>query len=343
MKSKTSLFNRGVFLNDLRQFSWFGTAYLLALLFLVPLRIYLNYSSEIPENYSMMKNVFWLFTDSYQTILLLIVPVLLALRLFRYLQERNQAVLVHSLPIRRETLLHTHAITGVIMLVLPVLLTALACWALLTGLNLEAYFSGADIGLWLGTTVLIDLVMFTAAMFVGICTGLSVMQGILTYIMLLLPTGLGTLVLFNLQSLVYGLTIQPKMEGTLLSLSPLTVIMDMGSKSLSINQVIVFVILCLVFYLLSFVLYRVRKVESAGQTVAFSWMRPVFKYGVTFCFMLTGGYILQQALHSPGWILFGYLLGSVFGYLLAEILLCKSWPEPNQLKGYAVYAGITVL
>ena len=47
MKSKTSLVNGAILLNDFKSFAWIGIVYLLGLLFTVPINLYLLYNSSI--------------------------------------------------------------------------------------------------------------------------------------------------------------------------------------------------------------------------------------------------------------------------------------------------------
>lgn len=74
-------------------------------------------------------------------------------------------------------------------------------------------------------------------------------------------------------------------------------------------------------------------------------MRPVFKYGVTACAMLlAGAYFAGVSRGSFSIIVFGYILGSLLGYVTAEILLQKSLRVWSAYRGYLGYvAVITVL
>ncbi|WP_054859606.1 DUF6449 domain-containing protein [Gracilibacillus sp. JCM 18860] len=88
----------------------------------------------------------------------------------------------------------------------------------------------------------------------------------------------------------------------------------------------IFSILAIVCYVLALVLYRVRSIEAASQALAFPFLKPIFKFGVTFCFMLLGGaYFESVPGNYIGWITFGYIFGAFLGYLLAEMLIQKTW------------------
>lgn len=90
----------------------------------------------------------------------------------------------------------------------------------------------------------------------------------------------------------------------------------------------------LVIALIALLLYRTRKSEMTGSTVAFPWAVPVFKYGVAFCTAVSLGQFLYYFLFGqyrssgndslPGTILCMAAAGLV-GYFVAEMLIKKSF------------------
>lgn len=90
----------------------------------------------------------------------------------------------------------------------------------------------------------------------------------------------------------------------------------------------------LVIALIALLLYRTRKSEMTGSTVAFPWATPIFKYGVAFCTAVALGQFLSYFLFGqyrssdndslPGTILCMAAAGLV-GYFVAEMLIKKSF------------------
>ncbi|WP_215013129.1 hypothetical protein [Bacillus sp. ISL-75] len=73
-------------------------------------------------------------------------------------------------------------------------------------------------------------------------------------------------------------------------------------------------------------------------------MRSIFKYGTTFCTMLTGGVYFSEVPYSNfGWTIFGYAVGAGIGYFVAEMVLRKTWRVFRESKGLAIYAAIIVI
>jgi ABC-2 type transport system permease protein len=97
-------------------------------------------------------------------------------------------------------------------------------------------------------------------------------------------------------------------------------------------------------YCLSLYLYKRRKIESSTEAIAFPKLRSIFKYGVTACTMLFGGmYFGEVQNNSIGWIVFGYVIGAILGYLAAEMVLQKSWRVFGRVKGLAIYGAVVAI
>ena len=115
----TSLFNKGLFMDDLKRVSWLGILYTLALFFVVPLLILMNYGQEDPD-YTVIKELFYLNGGDMQGVLVLVVSLFMGIFIFRYMQVKNSSDMMHSLPIKRKVLYRTHILTSLILLILPV-------------------------------------------------------------------------------------------------------------------------------------------------------------------------------------------------------------------------------
>ncbi len=342
MKLKTSFINQGVLLNDFKSFSWVGAVYLLGLLLSVPLKIIMLYSnaegailSQDPEIYLRIFS----YDDFWQLMILIIAPVLTALLLFGYLQNGKAADMAHALPVKRETLYHTHILAGLIFLFVPLIITALAAWALVAGLGIPKV-SGQDIATWLAISLLFNLLYFITGVATGMFTGLSSVQGVLSYILLLLPSGLSMLLLHNMRIYTYGFAFDSYMQSV--NISPLA---EMFNYPIHKIEIAAYLLASITLYLLGLYLYRRRQLEAAGSAITFDALRPFFKYGVTFCFMLFVGSYFYQAQDSLGWACFGYLLGSLTAYLGVEILLQKSLHvfKLKIIKGFGIYALIVII
>lgn len=109
----------------------------------------------------------------------------------------------------------------------------------------------------------------------------------------------------------------------------------------------------LVIALIALLLYRTRKSEMTGSTVAFPWATPIFKYGVAFCTAVALGQFLYYFLFGqyrssgndslPGTILCMAAAGLV-GYFAAEMPIKKSFRVfRTGAKGAAIVSLALVL
>ncbi|WP_053363041.1 DUF6449 domain-containing protein [Bacillus sp. FJAT-27251] len=343
MQSKTWWLNKEIFLQILRNVGWISIVYFAGLFLALPLRMLMMYTDKRFAEREPFPKVESLFQYDFeiQIGLLLAIPVLLSVFLFRFLQVRQAVDLMHSLPLKREKIYHTYALSGAVLLALPVAAMSLILLGVYAVLDLPPYFQPEQILYWAGTTILLNLLIFTAGVFVGMMTGISAVQGVLTYIFLLFPAGITVLGLYNLKQWLYGFPVDFYLGRNFEKLSPLTYASILDGKPLQYREFIIFIILTIILYLVSLFFYKKRKSESASQAIAFSRLSAIFKYGVTFCMMLFGGmYFNEVQANSLVWMLFGYAMGAIIGYFIAEMVLKKSWRVFGSLKGIGIYAGV---
>ncbi|WP_121613263.1 DUF6449 domain-containing protein [Mesobacillus foraminis] len=344
MPSKTSLFNKELILDILRSTGWISIVYFLGLTFALPIRMLMMYTDDIDTNHLVPVRNLFEYDYAIQLGLLMVVPILLAVFMFRYLQVKPAADFMHSLPVRREKIFHHYALAGMVGLILPVAIIAASVFLLHGALSLDRYFGSGDIVYWAAATVLLSLLFFTAGVFVGMMTGISAVQAVLTYIFLVFPAGITLMVFYNLKILLFGFPSDYYMTINLDKLSPLTTAALLNERILQGWELLLFAALTLLLYCMSLYLYKRRKIESSTEAIAFPKLRSLFKYGVTFCTMLVGGvYFSEVQNNSTGWIAFGYVIGAILGYLAAEMILQKSWRVFGRVKGLAVYGAVMAI
>lgn len=342
MKSKISSFKRGMIVQDFRMAGWIGIIYLIALLYTIPLQIVMMHQADRLIYFIQNHNLFSVLAG-LQILMMFGVPVLLAAVLFRYLQVKAPADFIHSLPIKRAEIFHHHALIGMFLLVVPVVITSIVIAIVHGLLNLDAYFSITDIFVWTGLTILMNVFVFSLSSFLGTVTGISALQVILTYIFLFFPAGITVLTHWNVKYFIYGFPYDYYVIRNIDYLTPVFRLLEIGTKNFKGIEIATYIGLTIVFYLLAIFAYKRRPIEAATQAIAFRYLKPVFKYGVTFCMMLLGGvYFGETQDQMFGWILFGYISGSLFGYVIAEVILQKTWRIFREMKGYAFYSVAVV-
>lgn len=342
MPSKTSWINKEIIVQSLRNVGWVGIVYFIGLLFSLPVDI-IGQLSRDSQSYpiAIYENLFKM-QYPIQIGLLLIIPVILSLFLFRYLHVKQAGDFMHSLPITRRKLFFHFTGTGFGMLIIPVLLNTGILLSLYSFTDLQQYIGVQDIFVWCCITVLMSMLLFTASTFVAMITGLTAVQGALTYILLLLPAGMFMLVCYSLKNLLFGFPEDYFFNVQIEKYSPLIKTAYLENDLLSGTDILLFILITLVFYGFSYVLYKMRKVEAASQAIVYPFLRPLFKYGISFCFMLIGGMYFNGIYQSQSWTIFGYFFGSLIGYYIGEMILQKHWRVFRQWKGYAGFAIVII-
>ena len=349
MTFKISFFKKALILSDFKRYWWVSALYTLVLMATIPF-------SHIMKTIEMdSRNTLWiqetidrtlnLSQDNFQAILICIVPVLLATLIFRYLQVDKSSVMMHSLPIKRSSHYVSHCFSGLVLLLIPAVLNCLILILLNYLTVLESFYTLPKIFIWLGLNIFFNVLFYSIAVLVGMFTGSSVAQIVFTYIVQILPVGIYVLVQFSLAQLLYGFadatnSLFIEDNHPLFWLLNGTSLRDLHT----VGYFMTYIIAAVMFLVLGWFVYKYRKLETAGDIIAFPVLYPVFKYGLTFCLMLVGGaYFCGFSRQTFLLLMIGYILGSVLGYFVAEILIHKSFKVLHFYKGYLCYSAVILI
>jgi ABC-2 type transport system permease protein len=180
---------------------------------------------------------------------------------------------------------------------------------------------------------------FLISVAVGMVTGISIVQGALSLLLLLLPSVLYTLMLAIGKIFIYGFANEYYLMRMNRAISPLFQMHDV--VSIQAGTVTGYLLACAILYLAGLYMYQQRRLEAAGNAIVFGFLRPVFKYGVAFCAaLLVGWYFSSIQNGSTGRADIGFFLGSLIAYFLCEALLRKS-PfvfHRKTIQSYGVFA-----
>jgi ABC-2 type transport system permease protein len=337
MPSKTSWFNKEIIIQSFRSSGWVGIVYLLGLLFAIPLRILMDYTRSY-DSYQSYTNLFS-YQLEIQTFLMFGIPILLAIFLFRYLHVKNAADFMHSLPIKRSKLYNYYVCMGLLFLILPILLIALVLLIMHNIMNIDYYFTMTELFEWVLTTMIITVFVFLTTVFMGMLTGISVVQGAFSFVLLIFPLAISVLVAFNLSFLLKGFPDDYYIDKQFEKYSPITLVDRLANSKIGSIELFIYFLLSVLLYVLAMQIYKLRKIEMVSQAVGFPQLKPVFIYGITFGMMLFGGLYFGETQQHDFWIWFGYVAGSLIGYQIALMIVEKTWRVFTKLKGYMIYAA----
>jgi len=354
MKSIKSYFDKGIILNECKRLYWVPILYFLGLFISVPLQILLEvqrYMPDLEENMQYLwitRNILG-FNHPGTLVMLFVVPVAVGLLMYRYLQKRKNSDMIHSLPIKREALYISHGVTGVLFLLIPLVLITAITGIIQQIFGLEFIFTLQDLWIWAGTIMLMSLVLYAGTIFVGMVTGMTIAQGILTYIVLILPVGLHQLIVYNMEFYLYGFSWE-RYGGLstelIQQLSPLIRIAMLHGDGLSGMEVLGYSLFTVGILVIGLYIYKERKLENNLQVIVFKPLKALFKYGVTFSVMLLAGmYFYSASDGSMAWVWFGYAFFALLGYGIAEAIIQKSVRilSFKMVRGFVLYSAVILL
>ncbi len=278
--------------------------------------------------------------------------VLAAMAVCSHLYNARSANFFGSLPVRREALFATHYLAGLAFLIVPT--GAVFLLTLLVEAAGGAVFL-PGLGFWLAVTCGECLLFYSMAVFCGMFTGHILALPAFYVIFNALATVLISLAGLLCGQFLYGFAgFEGWVEEAMRWLTPVAkledswsvrfVDMESGWTIHGLDIVAVYAAVAIAMAAGSFFLYRARRLESAGDVVSVKCMRPVFKYGVSFCAGLTLGMVTASVLGSEEiTLVVSVLVWAVIGYFAAQMLLDKSFRVFKKWKGAAVMAGVFAL
>ena len=277
-------------------------------------------------------------------ILVIPVCVLMAMKLFGYLMKEKSTTFYHSLPYTRTKLFVVNAVSGFLLIMIPLFLVgvASAIIAAAKGYNVVVFMIEWFLILCCECIYLYSFTILIAIIFGTKVSGYA-MTGILFFYAEVI-TSIYSSLFSNLHTSVINNFIFPR--GFFQFLSPVSMATSIyistdywinnergysfTNLALTITEDLVVGALMIVA---AFLLYKYRKSERSGEIIAFNSFRLVFKWGFAFSFgafltfflgdAVTGSIEMQSTLYIVQTLL--YIFFVVLSYVIAEMIICKKF------------------
>ncbi len=349
MPLKTSYFNSGIFRNNIRRF-WLITFSYTFFLFLFVIsyisriteQINRNNGSEILSDLGKML----FYSNDVMVLFLGFYPLVAALAVFSYMHFQKNTAMIHSLPVTRSTLFVTNYLSGLFIVCFPLIFNSLILivFETVTGIPNSPYS-----WIWFGINLVLTFLLYSFAVFAGMFTGHLAAQAIFYYIFNFLALFLETVIRSILNNFLFGYSSYYSSR-TFDAWSPLYYLSDFyrgfRSDQGNIAATIGYLVAAIIFLVSAYYLYKKRHMEVATDVISYSFVKPVFKYGVAFCSAALIGSIIVSILNVHQNLLayiITYLIGGFIGYFSAEMLMRKTFKVFKSYKGYIVFALILSL
>ena len=364
MRSVTSYFNRELLRGALQRTWPLWAAYTLIWLLLLPVTLFIRLSDRHIV-YSRPTLSYELLSTGLPSGVMMaaVFGIFFAMAMFAYLTNSRATNGMHAMPIRREGLFLTHYLAGLFCQVVT-LLVSFALAALVTAAF--GVFDGYAVGMGLLLCVLLVLFFYSFGVLCMVCVG-QILAGAVFYgILNFLFVGMEALLRSFAGNFLYGYDgrssafstapLSPPVEiASSLSVSYVYDGIDpIGVRVFHLGTFAAYAAAGLVLAALALLLYRKRRSEMTGNTVAIGWLRPVFKYGVALCSAFSLGQLLSYFVFelTDSTYTAGALIGTIacmifaglIGYYAAEMLLKKSFRVfKTSWKGALATSAVLIL
>ena len=343
MVSKRSCFNPTLLYRDLQRFWPCWTAVLIVALLLLPVNMASDFARRVDNGFPVdITDAARIVCNSFELVLVAAagLGIVVAVMVSRHLFTARAVNFYHALPIRREGILFTNIVTGLIMLWGPILITALVTMAVELSFGV---FDPISLGQLLLVYLCSSLLFFSMGLLSCHVTGMAIAAiGLYVILNFIFIVGYAILALLLEKFLVGYMGDIGTGETAVRFLTPFVNLLSSCGTSyhpygrdeyalarlLNMQLPLMYAVVAVVILAAVLLLYRSRKSERAGDLLAFGWLRPVCKV----CFAFFGGMGLgiltaeMYDLYDKGFfvILLLVVVWSFVAWMIAEMLVRKT-------------------
>ena len=339
-----SIFKKSILLNNLLKFWWVPTLSAILMFLAVPFPV-LERNVESLIQYQRTISINSILPQALLIVAFL--AVVIGALVLRYMQTSKSVTLLHSMPFTRLQLYASNWLSGFILLMIPILVNFLVLISLYAFTKYSAIIDIDILWKWLAIVLMTSVSLYSITVMVGCFTGSSIAQMLFTYILNFLPIAAIAGWYYTLLGMLYGLRIN--FDDTLIDkvakFMPITQMFDATSwkaemigKAAIINVVIVILSLVIGYFV-----YKFRNLEKAGDVISNGVLKPIFKYGVTVCTMVLGTIYVKMLFNEYDISSLWYVGFALIGYVVAQMLLVKSFRILKYWKGFASYVAVLLL
>lgn len=317
---------------------------------------YTQVTEEIVTTTTNVNQSKYLIRELYSEIniaIIFILPVIISILLFSYINEEKSSSFIHGLPISKKRLYITNIITGIVMYILPYLINLIILLVVNLG-DMGNYLQSIELFKWFGLCILYNTIFFGFSTIIGTICASKISHGILTYILMYAPAGM--LILLNqiIEKLLFGFNgIISRVEDLSMKLPFIKIIEIFGEMSyysagttidLELSTIIIYIVTSIIMILLGYFIYKKRKLEITKEFIAFDAIRAIIKYCATLCVTLlscTYFYYVFDEEKLP--TIIGTIIITVIAYFIIEMILKKTYKVFRSIKGLIVYIVVLII
>lgn len=328
MKLRTSFYNKAMIKNDLRRFGFIGIVYGIMTLLVVDFGLIGNsgwpYLGKEVSEFIVVRSM---MPNAWDIISLFIVPVILGLALFRYIQEEGAVSSIHAYPVSRKSLFVSHFISFEIIYMSPVVINGLVIMCLL----LFKGFSFATImPVLLGyifSMLICGTALFGITVFFGMLVGSTLLQAGLTYLMMATPIIAVESVRYLLSWILRGFPLVTYDQAIHFRITPYYATVALANNTetwIMVGSLFIMAVYAIASLLGGYLLYQKRALERHHDLIVFDLAKIIFVILMTFISTIGIAVIVGAIIgDSSEGAYAGILIGSLLSYSLTKMIVEK--------------------
>lgn len=353
-----TFFDKGVYKSTLKRFSLGSVLYFIMLFVCTSMVILLvlepkSYNADMAINWDYNLHGLILREDFIfpSAMIALFVPTVVSLLVYRFVHSKKNSIFLHSLPVTK-TANYISTLAGAFTLMaIPVILNAVVL-SVISICGYGYYFHPADTVIWALFNLLILFIMFSISTFASMCTGNSFALVVINAILIFAPLLIASITETILAELLYGYSYKRNLLHFAAEINPVNFLMEFAEQitswdglnfreGFSFVKPGAFLLMAVVLYVLSGILYKLRHAETSEDVAGFKILNPIFKYFITFVGTLSVFSLFSQFMAEKK-VLFTFvvILASVILYFGSEMILKKTVKVWNSYKGYLAFGGV---
>lgn len=355
MKSKISFFNAGIFKSMLKRFWPLWTAYFAVWFMCLPLPLLVARLQGVKESAVTVVTAAMKTSVGASVVSGFLMGILAAMAVFGFLYNSRSCGMIASTPVRREAVFCSAYLAGALPVLAANLFIAVLNWLFTLSSGIEGACIFKMNAILFAVNSMEFLIFFSISAFIAMLTANIVALPVLYLIFNFVFLGMEYVVRMLYGMFIFGYSDLP--DCVLEFMSPLIYLftriginmnISTGSAAVSLTNwsaLLGYIIAAVVFSVTALLLYRKRRMESAGDVIAVNSLRPVFKFCVTACSALCFGLlffvIISTLFTSPSTSMLvlsaGLIIGAFIGYFASEMLLKKSFHVfKGNWKGFVI-------
>lgn len=297
------------------------------------------------------------------------IPLVAAMLMMSFFHKPAKALALHAQPYSRSKLFNSHVLSGWLMCIIPVVLTALLYLVFMRETLIHTiYETAADSIFVMGSpdTVSINIYTFGAVMkwlassigmmtffyglyiLAGSLTGNSAMHLLLSGLFFIIVPALLLIVSTYCESYIKGFVSLPDwVSDVMRCFNPLIMMVTTGIENIvSAKVTLTYLVLGLVFIVAGGAAYRLAKLEKVGDSMIFRPVEEIITYLVVFVGMTVFGFFFQSFKNnSKVFLIIGMVIGTLITFFITKVVIARSVKIFNMknLKSLTIYVVIAAL